>query len=71
MKELRQGEAVERGGDEVGAEHDCSSDGPGSEVGTRKARKVPELETKNWKGVGEMRYRSLFLVPGDRPKDAL
>jgi len=35
-----------------------------------KARKVPESETKSWKGVEEMQCRNLFQVPGDRPRDA-
>lgn len=35
-----------------------------------KARKVPESETKSWKGAEEMRCRNLFQVLGDRPGDA-
>lgn len=59
-----------QGGGGVVVAHDCSSGGPGSGVGIRGEKKVPELGTRSWKGVEETRYQNLFRVPGDRPKDA-
>lgn len=40
-----------------------------SGVGTGKARRAPESETKSWKRVEGMRCRNLFRVPGGRPRD--